>query len=75
MAIPGLLNPIKRKIQTLRYPQLFALAAVLFLITLIVPDPIPFVDEVLLLIVTIGLGRLKRPRSRSTVPTTDDRRK
>jgi hypothetical protein len=36
---------------------LLALCAVLFVIDLVVPDPLPFVDEVLLAIGTIILAR------------------
>lgn len=37
----------------LRYPTLFKLTAALFLVDLFLPDPIPFVDEIVL-----GLGTL-----------------
>lgn len=46
----------------LRFPQLFFLAAALFLADLLVPDLIPFADEILLFLVTALLGSLrKRP--------------
>lgn len=48
-----LLLPLLHWARKLRYPTLFKLTAALFAITLIVPDPIPLVDEVLL-----GLGTL-----------------
>jgi hypothetical protein len=44
----------------LRSWQLVALAAVLFLVDLLVPDPLPFVDEALLGLLTFWLWR--RPR-------------
>jgi len=44
----------------LRSWQLVALAAVLFLVDLLVPDPLPFVDEALLGLLTFWLSR--RPR-------------
>ena len=44
----------------LRSWQLGALAAVVFLVDLLVPDPLPFVDEVLLGLLTFWLSR--RPR-------------
>lgn len=44
----------------LKYPTLLALTATLFLISLIVPDPIPFIDEILL-----GLGTLVFSRWRT----------
>ena len=37
----------------LRFPQLFALTAGLFLVDLIIPDPIPFADELLLGLLTL----------------------
>lgn len=37
----------------LRYPTLFKLTAALFAVSLVVPDPLPFLDELLL-----GLGTL-----------------
>ena len=37
----------------LRFPTLFPITATLFAIDFVVPDPIPFVDEILL-----GLGTL-----------------
>ncbi len=40
----------------LRFPQLFLLAAVLFAIDLVVPDVIPFADELLLGLLTLILG-------------------
>ncbi len=43
----------------LRYPQLFALTAGLFVLDLLVPDMVPFVDEILLGLLTVLLGRLK----------------
>jgi len=44
----------------LRFPQLFAVAAVLFVLDLLVPDLIPFVDEILLGLLTLLLGSLQR---------------
>jgi len=39
------------RLSRLRFPTLFLVTAVLFVVTLVFPDPIPFADEVLL-----GLG-------------------
>ena len=52
MANP-LLSPFMRFLGRLSYPRLFALTAALFAVDLVVPDIIPFVDELLL-----GLGTL-----------------
>ena len=43
----------------LRSWQLFLLAAVLFVIALVVPDQIPFIDEFLLGLITWLLSRWK----------------
>lgn len=52
MANP-LLGPLMRWLGRLSYPRLFLVAAGLFAADLVVPDLIPFVDELLL-----GLGTL-----------------
>jgi len=46
----------------LKYPTLLKLTAALFVITLIVPDPIPFVDEILLGLATLVLSRWRTRR-------------
>ncbi len=52
MANP-LLYPLLKWARKLRYPTLFKVTAALFALTLVVPDPFPLVDEILL-----GLGTL-----------------
>ena len=47
----------------LRFPTLFILIALLFVIDLIVPDFIPFVDEIILGLMTVVLGLLRERRS------------
>ena len=47
----------------LRFPQLFTFVLVLFLVDLVVPDAIPFVDEILLGFLTVLLGSLRRDRT------------
>lgn len=42
--------------------QLFLVAGVLFVADLLVPDPLPFVDEMMLGLATLLLGRWKRRR-------------
>lgn len=44
----------------LRFPQLFSFVLVLFLIDLVVPDAIPFADEILFGLLTVLLGSLRR---------------
>ena len=43
----------------LRFPQLFALAAILFVVDLLIPDLIPFADEILLGLMTTIFASLK----------------
>ena len=55
-----LLVPFLAFARRLRYPTLFKVAAALFLLTLVVPDPIPFIDEILLGLGTLLLANWKR---------------
>lgn len=50
---------VRRFAARLRYPQLFFLLAALFLIDLVVPDVIPFADEILLGLATLLVGKLR----------------
>ncbi len=50
----------------LRFPALFTLVAVLFLVDLVIPDVIPFIDEILLALGTLLLGSLRRRRESGT---------
>ena len=43
----------------LRFPQLFMIAATLFFVDLLIPDLIPFIDEILLGLLTLLLGSLQ----------------
>jgi len=47
----------------LRYPWLFAVAAGLFLVDLIIPDMLPLADEILLAVVTVLLASRKVERA------------
>ena len=46
----------------LRFPVLFAVTAALFVLDLLLPDLVPFADEVLLGLGTLLLGSLRRRR-------------
>lgn len=67
MATPFLL-PVLNWARKLRYPTLFKITAALFAITLAVPDPIPFVDEILLALGTLLLANWK---NRNKPPVID----
>jgi len=47
---------IRRFLERRRFPTLMMLGGLLFIVNLLIPDPIPFVDEILLLIATIAIG-------------------
>lgn len=53
-------QPILRFCARLRFPLLFALTALLFALDLVVPDVLPFVDELLLGLGTLLLGALRK---------------
>jgi hypothetical protein len=49
---------VQRLLPRLRYPYLFLILAGLFLVDLVVPDPVPLVDELLLAILTFVAASL-----------------
>ena len=53
----------------LRYPTLFKIVAALCLLDLLVPDVIPFYDEILLALGTLLLGSLKDKSRQATSPS------
>jgi hypothetical protein len=57
---------------TLRYPTLFKLAAALFLVDLVIPDPIPFLDELLFGLTTLLLANWKTRKSPLPAPVRRD---
>jgi hypothetical protein len=63
---PMLLGWLVSRAAQLRFPRLFALTAGLFLLDLLVPDLIPFADEILLGLATALLGSW---RSRKAPPS------
>lgn len=78
MANP-LLRPVLRYAGRLRYPQLFLLTAALFVVDLVIPDAIPFADEILLGLGTLLLGSLKlrrpKPGDAEDVEVVDERQR
>jgi hypothetical protein len=46
----------------LRFPVLLVVTTVLLVVNLLIPDALPFVDEILLGLITVVLSRLKRGR-------------
>lgn len=56
----GLVATVKQFAGTLRFPSLFALTAGLFVVDLLVPDIVPFADEILLALLTLVLANVKK---------------
>jgi hypothetical protein len=54
---------VRRYATGLRFPTLFLVVAVLFVIDVLVPDVIPFFDEIMLALSTLLLAALKKPQS------------
>jgi hypothetical protein len=77
---------VERVFPRLRYPYLFAVLAALLLVDLVIPDPIPVLDETLLALLTFlaAAWRTRRepapppdttpalPDAGNSPPTTDD---
>jgi hypothetical protein len=62
-----LIAPLMAFVGRLKYPQLFKLTAALFAVDLLIPDMIPFIDEILLGMTTLVLANWKRRREPVTV--------
>jgi len=53
-------NRLMRYASNLRFPRLLAVTAALFVIDLLFPDVVPFVDEILLGLISLLLASLKK---------------
>lgn len=53
-------GPLLAFLAKLRFPQLFVVTAALFILDVLVPDVVPFVDEILLGLVSLLLASLRR---------------
>jgi hypothetical protein len=52
----------------LRFPWLFALTGALFVLSLLVPDPVPLLDEILLGLATLLFGAWRRRSKAGLAP-------
>jgi hypothetical protein len=59
---------VTRILPRMRYPYLFLILGALFLVDLVVPDPIPLVDEVLLAVLTFIAATFTTRREEDTEP-------
>lgn len=51
---------VRRFLERRRFPTLLLIAATLLVINLIIPDPLPLTDEILMAIATLLIGSLTR---------------
>ncbi|MEP6634331.1 MAG: DUF6116 family protein [Luteimonas sp.] len=67
-----LLGPAMRWLGRLSYPRLFLVAAALFVGDMLIPDVIPFVDEILLGLGTLLLANWKNRKAPLDAPIEGD---
>jgi hypothetical protein len=63
---------VTRFASRLKFPQLFAVVLILFLLDLLIPDLIPFADELLLGLATVLLGSWKQEKPAVSKPPAKD---
>lgn len=66
-----LLLPLMNRVRRLRHPTLFKLTLVAFAISVLLPDPVPFVDEIVLGLATAWLA--SRTQAREPIDVTPTR--
>ncbi len=54
-----LTSTVKKHGEKMRFPKLFVLILVLFVLDLLLPDMVPFIDEILLGLLAVVLGLVK----------------
>lgn len=59
---------VEKGARRLRFPTLFAITVVVFLGDLVIPDAIPFIDEVFLALLTALMGMWRERRSSEDAP-------
>ena len=62
---------VTRYLGRLRFPWLFAVTALLFLVDLVVPDVVPFADELLLALAAMVIASRKRDQPEAEAPASD----
>ena len=67
----SIVSRLSRYLESLRFPWLLLLATLLFVVNLFIPDALPFIDEILLAIVAIILGKLKRKPENAEQPANE----
>lgn len=62
------INPLLKYLSRLRFPYLFVITLGLFILNIIVPDVIPFADEIILGLVALLLGSLRKKKPTDVTP-------
>ena len=57
-----LFGPVQRFLERRRFPTLFLILAALFGANLVIPDAIPLIDELIMLVVTVIVGAFRERR-------------
>jgi len=60
--VNAVLSRVTRYLESLRFPVLLVVTAIVFMVNVLVPDMLPFIDELLLALVVALLARLKRKK-------------
>ncbi len=58
-------GPIMGFASRLRFPTLFAITLGLWALNMLIPDPLPLIDEIVMGLVTLMLATWKKPRDPS----------
>lgn len=70
MALP-VPKTFEKLLSRMRFPQLFLLLGALFVADFFFPDPILFVDEIMLLVLTVMAGMWKKDRKEDAFGEAD----
>ncbi|HLR87401.1 MAG TPA: DUF6116 family protein [Wenzhouxiangella sp.] len=63
--------PVERFLARRRFRTLFIILAILFVADVFIPDPIPLIDELILLVATVIVGSFRKPRESNSTSTAD----
>ncbi|MEM1080919.1 MAG: DUF6116 family protein [Pseudomonadota bacterium] len=55
-----IIKPVRRFLEQRRFPSLLLIAAGLLGINFMIADPLPFIDELLMLIATLLIGSMRK---------------
>lgn len=64
-------GPIMGFASRLKFPTLFAITLGLWALNMIIPDPLPLVDEIVMGLVTLMLATWKKPRDPAAAPVRE----